>query len=617
MPQLIVEGGVMSYLFLVTIGPVQEFIAGARRTRDLWLGSWLLSELSRAAALAVHAPQADRHLIFPDAGSDLADPERQIVNRVIVEVNAGPAADVLGHSVEAAIQSRLLAIREQAFSSQRVDWDEEFPELRELAERQVADLIEVFWVAAPIHSDYRAARNRLEDMMAARKATRLFGPAPATKLRGPKSSIDGSCESVIPEKLYPRREDLPEERERKANILFQRYRAGRAERLSGVDLLKRHGNRELVNSEAGNPADFPSTSHFAALPFLHRIAGDGRFESLREEYIRTLGRSGFKLERLAPRYIRGSGFGGYDASILFEERLVEEVDPSHLPAVQAALHAFYGQLSVGRPEPYYVLLHADGDTMGKVIDAQSDAGKHRELSASLERFASTVRRIVEEEHSGALVYAGGDDVLAFLPLHTALPCAKQLADAFRAALSGYVGEKGERATLSVGLAICHHIEPLSDALNLARAAEKAAKRLPGKNSLAITLSKRSGVDRTIGGSWQSGFFERLVELIQLHRSEAIPDGAAYDLRSLAERLSQGGNHPDPAMIRAEALRIVGRKRGLRGAAEKQNDRLVSIAQNLPSEESGTSLWSVTAFADELIVTREFARAYGAEPQEVR
>ena len=41
------------HLLLVTIGPVQEFIAQARRTRDLWYGSHLLSELARAGARAL------------------------------------------------------------------------------------------------------------------------------------------------------------------------------------------------------------------------------------------------------------------------------------------------------------------------------------------------------------------------------------------------------------------------------------------------------------------------------------------------------------------------------------------------------------------------------------
>ena len=36
------------YLIQVAVGPVQGFIATARRSRDLWFGSYLLSELSKA-----------------------------------------------------------------------------------------------------------------------------------------------------------------------------------------------------------------------------------------------------------------------------------------------------------------------------------------------------------------------------------------------------------------------------------------------------------------------------------------------------------------------------------------------------------------------------------------
>ncbi len=42
-----------SHLIEIHIGPVQDFIAAARRSRDLWFGSWLLSELSKAVAKAI------------------------------------------------------------------------------------------------------------------------------------------------------------------------------------------------------------------------------------------------------------------------------------------------------------------------------------------------------------------------------------------------------------------------------------------------------------------------------------------------------------------------------------------------------------------------------------
>ena len=39
----------MKHLLAFHIGPVQEFIVAARRTQDFWIGSWLLSHLSRQA----------------------------------------------------------------------------------------------------------------------------------------------------------------------------------------------------------------------------------------------------------------------------------------------------------------------------------------------------------------------------------------------------------------------------------------------------------------------------------------------------------------------------------------------------------------------------------------
>src|SRR5271157_2504665 len=54
---------VPSALLAVSLGPVQGFIAASRRTRDLWFGSHLLSEVSKTAARAI--AECGGHLIFP------------------------------------------------------------------------------------------------------------------------------------------------------------------------------------------------------------------------------------------------------------------------------------------------------------------------------------------------------------------------------------------------------------------------------------------------------------------------------------------------------------------------------------------------------------------------
>lgn len=63
-------------LMLISIGPVQEFIAQARRTRDLWYGSHLLSELSIAGARAFQKEQGE--LVFPYLPQDEFDRTKAI-----------------------------------------------------------------------------------------------------------------------------------------------------------------------------------------------------------------------------------------------------------------------------------------------------------------------------------------------------------------------------------------------------------------------------------------------------------------------------------------------------------------------------------------------------------
>ena len=65
---------------------------------------------------------------------------------------------------------------------------------------------------------------------------------------------------------------------------------------------------------------------------------------------------------------------------------------------------------------------------------------------------------------------------------------------------------GKSPTLSVGVAIIHHLQPLREALELARSAEKSAKHVKDKNALAITISKRSGSDFTIRRPIGKGLF---------------------------------------------------------------------------------------------------------------
>lgn len=211
-------------------------------------------------------------------------------------------------------------------------------------------------------------------------------------------------------------------------------------------------------------------------------------------------------------------------------------------------------------EAYYALLMMDGDRMGAILsgDARTDTAisyrasfhpqlrkgfdehaakqpliekygaqqrpispnRHLAISGALNDFSQTVvRHVVEEEHLGRVIYAGGDDVLAMLPVADLLPTMQRLRHAYSGSVPddehvdwGELRQRGtlvckggfawlngrlmrmmgETATASTGAVIAHHQAPLAAVLRELHAAEKRAKSEGGRNAFSITLIKRSG-----------------------------------------------------------------------------------------------------------------------------
>lgn len=577
----------MPYLFQCSIGPVQDFIATARRSRDLWYGSWMLSELSKAAAQTL----ADYDLIFPAPRSEedlKPDSDLSVANKVVAVVTDPP--HVVGQKVNEAVNRRLTQLRETAFA--KVGNPSQF--LADLAKAQINDLVEFYWVTVEIldgPEGYSQARSLADRTLGARKTTRDFNQF-NPDIRQPKSSLDGTRESVIDEQAYPSPNAGMAEKQAKATALYRNFGARPAERLSGVDLLKRLG----LGQNKATESSFPSTSNMAALPFLCHVDnndGAGSSSNMLAEIRAMFDESGIPNDE-------------DDGAIVFESRLAEWVeDPDLLKTVKDSLNAILAKYAGGvKPAPYYALLIADGDNMGATIDNQHTADAHRTLSQTLADFAVTVTEIIER-HKGSLVYAGGDDVMAYLPLHTVLPCAEELANTFyeRMKSTGFTTNDGTIPTLSAGVAIAHHLTPLSNTLSLARMAEKVAKGVPGKNALAITVSKRSGTDRTIVGK-RNELGERLRTMVDWSKEGRLAAGTPYELQRLSLTLGKSGISQDG--LTNEAARIVERKRE-RGGGEMDQETKKEMAAQFESwlQSTGGSLLEVT---HEMIVAKQLADA---------
>ena len=193
-----------TYVLLISIGPVQGFIAAARRSRDLWSGSWLLSEMAKACAQYLHQQKAE--LIFPaptHPEEDLqTNSQLSVGNKIQVVLAAQNSEEVkkVVNNAKVAVQKRFIEIAEQAKNLLNVS------ALRDtIWATQINDYVEAHtaWVEITTERDYATACELAARVLAARKATRDFLPsalsASDSRFMLPKSSLDGARETVLQE----------------------------------------------------------------------------------------------------------------------------------------------------------------------------------------------------------------------------------------------------------------------------------------------------------------------------------------------------------------------------------------------------------------------------------
>lgn len=245
------------------------------------------------------------------------------------------------------------------------------------------------------------------------------------------------------------------------------------------------------------------------------------------------------------------------------------------------------------PPGYYAILMADGDQMGewlagrkapqvreilhpklvesfesrpdsdgiftRGLNARRPVGPalHAAISAGLQHFASVRVPDIITQHDGVLVYSGGDDVLALMPVETALACAAALRTDFSSAeVMGDNSDKvmRDKASLSIGLAVVHTLEDLRTAIQMARDAEKHAKS-GGRNQLGVAVSRRSGEKGEFRVPWTI-----IPGLDKLRKAffDGLSDRWVYHLRTEATTLDGLSQEVQREVQRKELRRLFGR-----------------------------------------------------------
>jgi CRISPR-associated protein Cmr2 len=548
------------YLLAISIGPVQDFIAAARRTRDLWFGSHVLSEISKAAARAVANAAETRRLVFPapNHAADL-EPDSKLIVANIVLAELPPSCDPRQVSEEA----KQAAIRRWCEFAEQARADAGDAVRQEIWREQVSDVVEFYaaWQPLSPEASYRDARRQVMRTLSGRKACRDFQESHG-RAGVPKSSLDGARESV-----FKKQSEWP-------THIVRKLRINEGEQLDVIGLTKRLATKR----------PYPSVARIAAEPWIRRIVERAQADSATAASFQELRTVCCELgadviHRIDDRQFPQFAPFPFEGTTVFRQRHRElanetEVRPDELRQLADAVKRLVdppredgrGGLGFGEPSPYLAVLVADGDRMGAVISEIESADVHRRFSRELAQFADQAHRVVEDDNRGVCVYAGGDDVLAFLPLDSCLACARELHAMFGQLMGGWTSV-GVSPTLSVGIAVGHFMEPLEDLLAFGREAESAAKKQcedgqNERNALAVMYRPRGGAPVSVRDNWSSipPLVERLSKWGNLFAERRLPNKLPYDLRQLGPTYQRWSNaNLLEIALRADVKRLLMRK----------------------------------------------------------
>jgi len=378
---------------------------------------------------------------------------------------------------------------------------------------------------------------------------------------------------------------------------------------------------------------FPSVAEVACADFKEKAKELPEFKEYEDKFFEYTRMPYLKIHSLPKLNLKET----LEGSWFYEENLTEkkikdelgiEIDYQKIKELKDLLkNTLYEQ--AGKPKKYYAILYLDGDNMGKWLSGEllpeiqyaynsevwekllkefkgenkdkKESGLiqlipkkiltpaiHSAISTALRNYAiEFVRKIVEEEHLGKLIYAGGDDVLAFVNLKDLFDVMEKLRWAFSGHIkfengeikvetddtannSGFVLKDGvyyltmgKNATCSISVVIAHYREPLKIVIDKVFEMNEKAKKA-GKDRFAICLLKHSGEERVGVAEWRidndltTKILKNLKDCMNRERKDKryISDGFIQKFKM--EFLKLKGASVSEGIINTELKRLVTR-----------------------------------------------------------
>ena len=589
------------HILHISIGPVQGFVAQARRTRDLWAGSFLLSWMS--GQLMASVLRRDGEIVFPSVGTE-DKPTEPMLAAILgkpLSSDRHPKIGSLPNRFKAKVPANLdpkAAVEEakkkwqnlaetiwRSFVESAVNENEELNEdqksrIRAIWERQINGFWEIQWVKGI----YPANKGEDAKWLDSRKNWRSHWPP---EEGGDHCTTMGSWQELsgfVRSRQRGKQDDFWKALRKNVGRLDLKD----DERLCAIALVKRLfpklESKQLKTAigwsfQTKQTKNWPSTAYMAVAPWLMHIAKNREFRQKLNGYVETIrqavgnktfnqltSESGTRLPVLKSL--------GPDANLngnLFLETAL--ANPRATPLTNAPpktgeddpdkeireelLQSLkkLGKEVGGAAQPYYALLLMDGDRLGELLRQL----REEKVSKALDRFVKRVSKIVEC-NNGVTIYAGGDDVLAMLPATQAIQCARNLRDAYDRAFHDLADANKKHeipTTASCAIVFSHYHNPLRDVMKLAhKELDEVAKEQNGRNSLALAIMQPSGVhDRWVsqfgGTTAQPESLEALCNKI-VENKDLYSTGFFYNLRErYGNWLSECDDEDRKAIVLAE------------------------------------------------------------------
>lgn len=574
--------GTMNYIIKLSFGPVQEFIAAARKLEDLWSGSRMLGDLIKAVLKTVQEEELGE-IIYPvrDSSADVAN----LPNTVLLKLNGDRGPESVAGRVQDVFQG---GFREMVTNVKQLAgciWVEE------VTERQIDAFPEFSWAAAPYSGNgaFKTAIDLADRLFFAGKNTRRFPPGRETGIKctlhpnlaalcpqGLAKTDDGDDPGLNPDKLAREFWKTLKCRPDVNQKIIHALRSDGSERFSTIGLAKRMYRRDPKYTAA----HFPSTCSIAGAlwrrRFLDELDKDGIFQKAAGDQLTQAHQMLTQIKRkdeqrfyelwadpeAVPDLLESAGGGAVKEQFLsIEPSSFIETEPQQgdidkknevapfLKCIQNLLQLAQ-EKGAGSPPRHYALIFADGDGMGDIVKSCADEETLHRLSTNLNAFAEKAIQLIEgKDITGRVIYSGGDDIMAVTPVSTALAAACRLRRKYRKMMTPFQGLTKDGggnlvqfpATLSAAVVIAPGKYPLYRVLGRARRGLEQEAKHGEKDALAVSVIKGddevvsfvSPADRIYEDTafqFFSRFEVKAKVLAGLFSDQAVSSRSVYDLR---------------------------------------------------------------------------------------